>query len=86
VIYEMIVDSGMTVSGLSEIVQQQIRVTLMELLPLWQSESPADWKRVLRPTGEGSFSINVEPYRGTHSWISFRKNSIKTKTYAYLMN
>jgi Apea-like HEPN len=59
--------------GLAEIVWQQIEATLMELVPLWQNEPPVDWQRVVRPTGEGSSSINIEPYRGLHSRISFRK-------------
>lgn len=60
-------------TGLVEIVRQQLEAALRVLVPQWQSEPASDWKRVVRPTGEGSFSISIEPYQGVQSWISFRK-------------
>ncbi|MGB7816091.1 MAG: hypothetical protein WBL28_07055 [Methylotenera sp.] len=59
--------------GLSKNIHQLLQAALLELVPLWQIEPHLDWKRVLRPTGEGSFSINIEPYSGVQTWIGFRK-------------
>lgn len=58
---------------LVKVVYKQLKSTLLELVPLWQSEPHADWKRFVRPTGVGSFSISIESYSGIQSWISFRK-------------
>lgn len=70
--------------GLADIVRQQIEVTLAELVLLWQSEAPVDWKRVVRPTGEGRFSINVEPYCGFKSSINFRNKIVERESLALL--
>ncbi|MFN4831598.1 MAG: hypothetical protein ACK6C7_05550 [Pseudanabaena sp.] len=59
--------------GLVEIVKKQIEITLLEVFLLWQLEPPIDWKRVVRVTGEGNFSITIEPYQGTATWINLRK-------------
>lgn len=66
--------------GLINVVKQQLEISLLALAPLWQAEPPSDWKRVVRPTGEGSFSVNIEPYRGVHSWLNFRKKIIGKDT------
>jgi hypothetical protein len=63
-------------SGLAPDVRQRLLATLAEMVPEWLAEPAADWKRVPRPTGVGSFSINIEPYRGARSWISFRKKYV----------
>lgn len=60
-------------SGLTPEVRQRLIATLAKMVPAWMAEPAADWKRVPRPTGVGSFSINIEPYQGVQSWISFRK-------------
>ena len=60
-------------NGLVEIVKKQIEITLLEVFLLWQLEPPIDWKRVVRVTGEGNFSITIEPYQGTATWINLRK-------------
>ena len=65
-------------SGLAPDVMQRLIATLSKMVPEWQAEPAADWKRVLRPTGAGSFSINIEPYQGVQSWISFRKKYVGT--------
>ncbi|MBU1692276.1 MAG: hypothetical protein KJ958_10570 [Gammaproteobacteria bacterium] len=59
--------------GLLEGVRTSATCLLHELFPLWIAEQPADWKRVVRPQGGGSFSINIEPYRGIHTWIAFQR-------------
>lgn len=59
--------------GLHEAVKASATHLLLELFPLWLAEQPADWKRVVRPQGGGSFSINIEPYRGVHTWIAFQR-------------
>lgn len=71
-------------SGLAPIVKQQLEATLKLLAPQWQAEPAADWKRVTRPTGGGSFSISIEPYQGVKSWISFRKKVVGTEAIASL--
>jgi hypothetical protein len=48
------------------------------MVPEWLAEPAADWKIVPRPTGVGSFSINIEAYQGVQSWISFRKKQVGT--------
>lgn len=65
-------------SGLAPEVKQHLIATLSMMVPEWLAEPAADWKRVPRPTGVGSFSINIEPYQGVHSWISFRKKYVGT--------
>jgi hypothetical protein len=40
-------------------------------LPLWLAEAPTDLKRVVRRTGPGSFSIDIEPYRGSRTRLAF---------------
>ena len=60
-------------AGLVLDVKQRLTATISKMVPEWLAEPPADWKRVPRPTGVGSFSINIEPYQGVQSWISFRK-------------
>ena len=47
------------------------RDSLLELFPLWLAQVPADFCRVLRPGGTGTYSINIEPYRGSTTWIGF---------------
>jgi len=59
-------------------VKQRLSATLSKMVPEWLAEPAADWKRVPRPTGVGSFSINVEAYQGVQSWISFRKKQVGT--------
>ena len=63
-------------SGLAPDVTRRLIATLSEMVPEWLAEPVADWKRVPRPTGVGSFSINIEPYQGVQSWISFRKKYV----------
>lgn len=63
-------------SGLAPDVRQHLIATLSKMVPEWLAEPVADWKRVPRPTGVGSFSINIEPYQGVQSWISFRKKYV----------
>lgn len=63
-------------SGLAPDVRQRLITTLAKMVPEWLAEPVADWKRVPRPTGVGSFSINIEPYQGVQSWISFRKKYV----------
>lgn len=59
-------------------VKNCLSATLTKMVPEWLAEPAADWKRVPRPTGVGSFSINVEAYQGVQSWISFRKKHVET--------
>ena len=47
------------------------RNALLELYPKHASLQPRDYRRVLRPTGPGSHSISIEPYRGSSTWIAF---------------
>jgi hypothetical protein len=54
-------------------VKNQIRKTLEDIFPIWQSIEALDWKRVVRPSGVGTFSINIESYCGIQSWVAFRK-------------
>ena len=65
-------------SGLAPDVKQRLIATLLKMIPEWLAEPVADWKRVPRPTGVGSFSISIEQYRGVQSWISFRKKYVGT--------
>jgi hypothetical protein len=65
-------------SGLEPDVRQRLIATLSKMVPEWLAEPTADWKRVPRPTGLGSFSINIEPYQGVQSWFSFRKKHVGT--------
>lgn len=65
-------------AGLAFDVKQRLSATLLKMVPEWLAEPAADWKRVARPTGVGSFSINIEPYQGVQSWISFRKKHVGT--------
>lgn len=65
-------------SGLSPEVKQHLIATLAKMVLEWLEEPAADWKRVPRPTGVGSFSINIEPYQGVQSWISFHKKHVGT--------
>jgi hypothetical protein len=44
-----------------------------ELLPLFGSISPNDYRRVARPTENGIYSIEIQRYRGSHSWAIFRR-------------
>lgn len=60
-------------SGLEPDVRHRLIATLSKMLPEWVAQPTADWKRVPRPTGEGSFSTNIEPYQGMQSWISFHQ-------------
>ena len=62
--------------GLAPDVRQCLIETLSKMVPEWLAEPATDWKRVPRPTGVGSFSINIEPYQGVQSWISFRKKYV----------
>ena len=64
--------------GLAPDVKQRLIATLLKMIPEWLAEPVADWKRVPRPTGVGSFSISIEQYRGVQSWISFRKKYVGT--------
>ncbi len=65
-------------AGLKPDVKQHLIATLSKMVPEWLAEPAADWKRVPRPTGVGSFSITIEPYQGVQSWISFRKSHVGT--------
>lgn len=65
-------------AGLALDVKQCLTATLSNMVPEWLAEPAVDWKRVPRPTGVGSFSINIEPYQGVQSWISFRKKCLGT--------
>jgi len=65
-------------AGLVPEVKKRLSATLSKMVPEWLAEPAADWKRVPRPTGVGSFSINVEAYQGVQSWISFRKKLVGT--------
>jgi hypothetical protein len=65
-------------AGLTPDVKRHLLATLSKMVPEWLIEPAADWKRVPRPTGVGSFSINIEPYQGAHSWVSFRKKHVGT--------
>lgn len=65
-------------SGLAPDVRQHLIATLFKMVPEWLAEPTADWKRVPRPTGVGSFSINIESYRGAQSWIGFHKKYVGT--------
>lgn len=60
-------------TGLHGAVRVSATSLLRELFPQWTAEQPADWKRVVRPQGKGSFSINIEPYHGIHTWIAFQR-------------
>jgi hypothetical protein len=71
-------------SGLTPLVRQQLTAILTTLVPQWQLEPAADWKRVPRPTGPSSFAINIEPYQGVQSWISFRNKISATDQLASL--
>ncbi len=59
-------------TGLGLYVRARLKDVLSELVPLWNAEPKVDWKRVVRPTGNGAYSISIEPYRGVHAWINFR--------------
>lgn len=59
--------------GLLAKVRTSATCLLQELFPLWLAEQPADWKRVVRPQGSGTFSISIEPYRGIRTWIIFQR-------------
>jgi hypothetical protein len=59
--------------GLIPQVRGAARKALTNALPIWLAEPAEDLKRVVRRTGPGSFSINIEPYRGPRSWIAFDK-------------
>jgi hypothetical protein len=63
-------------SGLEPTVRQRLIATLSKMLPEWVAEPTVDLKRVPRPTGVNSFSINIEPYHGIQSWINFRQKHV----------
>ena len=65
-------------AGITPEVKDSLLETLSNMVPKWLAEPAADWKRVPRPTGVGSFSINVEAYQGVQSWISFRRKHVGT--------
>jgi hypothetical protein len=65
-------------TSLAPEVKKRLSATLSKMVPEWLAEPAADWKRVPRPTGVGSFSINVEAYQGVQSWISFRNKHVGT--------
>lgn len=69
---------AVTATGLVPVVKLHLLDTLAKIVPQWLAEPAADWKRIRRPTGAGSFSISIEPYQGVQSWISFRKKFIET--------
>ena len=72
--------SGSTlISGLDPDVRQRLAEALSKMVPEWMAEPAADWKRVPRPTGVGSYSVNIEPYQGIQSWIAFRKKHANSK-------
>jgi len=56
-------------------VRTAIAAALNEVMPIWLSEEPVDLRRVVRPTGGGSASITIEPYRGVRTWISYHKKA-----------
>lgn len=58
-------------AGLSPIVKDRLADTLAKLVPQWQAEPAANWKRVTRPSGIDSYSITIEPYQGWRSLMSF---------------
>lgn len=60
-------------TGLVEPVRASAEILLEDIVPLWLDEQPLDWKRVVRPEGVGSFSINIEPYRGVQTRIAFER-------------
>ena len=62
--------------GLAPDVKQSLIATLAKMVPAWLAEPAADWKRVPRQAGAGSFSINIEQYQGVQSWISFRNKHV----------
>jgi hypothetical protein len=70
--------------GLVEIVKKQIEITLLEVFPLWQLEPPIDWKRVVRVTEKVHFSISIEPYQGTATWINLHKKIDGLKSLCFL--
>src|SRR2546425_2725788 len=72
-----LIETGISPSNqarLAQEVRDAARRTLTAVLPIWLAEPPADLKRVVRRAGgPGSFSINIEPYRGSRTWIAFDK-------------
>ena len=59
--------------GLAPEVKDALLALLSSMVPAWLGEVPLDHRRVPRPTGPGGFSIQVEPYKGLQSWMSYRK-------------
>lgn len=55
-------------------VQQAAADALLELLPTWLAQPASDYRRVFRPTGPGNYSIAIEPYRGSMTWIGFLRH------------
>lgn len=70
--------------GLVPDVKQCLSDVLSKMVPEWLAEPAADWKRVPRPTGVGSFSINIEQYQGVQSWISFHKKHAEREDLDFL--
>jgi Apea-like HEPN len=47
------------------------RKSLLQLFPIWISVPKNDFRRVTRPSGPGTYSIAIEPYRGSMTVIAF---------------
>ena len=58
--------------GLVAVVRHQIETTLSDLVGVLLSKAACDFRRVLRPVGEQTHSINIEPYHGHQTWARFR--------------
>jgi hypothetical protein len=67
------IDRSMPHRTLSPRVNEQFRKALNEALDVLDATERGDFQRVIRPTGNGSASIVVEPYFGAHTAIAFRR-------------
>lgn len=68
----MVNDSSKS-TGLVSLVSERLQSALCILASRWLDEPAADLQRVVRMTDAGSSSITIEPYQGTQSLLTFRK-------------
>lgn len=66
-------DATKSAAGLAIRVREHLKQVLSVLVPQWQAEPQVDFRRVVRPAGNGLYAISIEPYRGAQAWIGFRK-------------
>lgn len=60
------------------------RDALLELFPKYAAIAPSDYRRVYRPTGPGTHSITIEPYRGSSTAVAFLRDSESSSTLSAL--